>query len=92
MSDLDLEAWVVIDRCAIAYNVCADEIEFRIGDGDPNVFELVTSEFGLENLLAKGTEALRAFRAQRVAGHACGCLCSGHPDIAVQARDEFAGR
>lgn len=60
--DVEVSTWVKIGYTSrIEYEVYRDgNVEFSIGDSDR--FLLVTSTYGLQNLVAHANEALRAVR------------------------------
>lgn len=65
MTGVLMGAWASVgDRCTIEYDVCGDVAEFTLG-GRRDGFELAVTEHGLENLVAKGAEALDRMRARR---------------------------
>jgi len=58
-----LDSWAKIEgECVIKYEVVGDEAQFRLGPTQ-SVLNLVFSERGLENLMAKASRALAEFKA-----------------------------
>lgn len=59
-SDVEVTAWVKIgDSATIDYHVVVNEGQVEFSVGDPDGFDLVTTERGLHNLVTHAQEALR---------------------------------
>lgn len=69
LSEISVAASVMLDDVVVEYSVLNDdEVEVRIlphGSRNSSYISLIGSEDGLEDLVSKGTQAIRTLRASR---------------------------